>query len=233
MSIRRNQPPEKGLSCGHRDNPGRGSSGGRHPARPAPQAPSLRSVVARRPRAGPRGRQVDAADHPRSRGRPAALRGAPARAPGHLDRAAALAPEPDGGRRPAHAPALPRGAAARGLRADRALARADARARRARALGLRLDVGRPAPGRGRQHRRDLPPRARDARAGRRTSTARSSWSSTRAASCPSAASSSRSTDGHVEITERDRGRRRAARPRERPRVRMGAGARPRGVDRRA
>ena len=60
--------------------------------------------------------------------------------PGHLDRAAALAAEPHGRRRPAHPPALPRGAAARGLRAHRALARADAGARRARALGLRLDL---------------------------------------------------------------------------------------------
>ena len=84
--------------------------------------------------------------------------------PGHLDRAAAVAPQPHGRRRPADAPALPRGAAARRLRADRALARADARARRARALGLRLDLDRPAPGRGRQHRRHLPPRARAAHA---------------------------------------------------------------------
>ena len=93
---------------------------------------------------------------------PAALRRAAARAARHLDRAAALAAEPDGRRRPAHPPALPRGAAARGLRADRALARADAGARRARALGLRLGLERPAPGRGRQHRRDLPARARAA-----------------------------------------------------------------------
>ena len=94
---------------------------------------------------------------------PAPLRRAAAGAARDLDRAAALAPEPHGRRRAAHPPALPRGAAARRLRADRALARADARARRARALGLRLDVDRPAPGRGRQPRRDLPPRARDAR----------------------------------------------------------------------
>ena len=78
---------------------------------------------------------------------PAPLRRAPARAPGHLDRAAALAPEPHGRRRPAHPPALPRGAAARRLRADRALARADARARRARPAGATTGRGRaPRPG---------------------------------------------------------------------------------------
>ena len=87
--------------------------------------------------------------------------------PGHLDRAAALAPQPDGRRRAAHAPALPRGPAARRLRADRALARPDAGARRARAVGLRLDVDRAARRRGRQRRRDLPPRARAARAAAR------------------------------------------------------------------
>ena len=87
--------------------------------------------------------------------------------PGHLDRAAALAPEPHGRRRPADAPALPRGAAARRLRADRALARADAGARRARAVGLRLDVDAAARRRGRQRRRDLPPRPRAARAAAR------------------------------------------------------------------
>ena len=169
----------------------------------APQASPLRPVVARRPRARPRRRQVDAADHPRPRRRPAPVRRAAARAARHLDRAAALAPEPHGRRRPAHPPALPRGAAARGLRADRALARADAGARRARPLGLRLDLGRAAPGRGRQRRRDLPARARDAHSRRRTCAAPSSSWSTRAAICPSAASSSRSPAAACEITEHD------------------------------
>ena len=62
--------------------------------------------------------------------------------PGHLDRAAALAAEPHGRRRPADPPALPRGAAARGLRADRARPGADAGPRRARPLGLRVGVER-------------------------------------------------------------------------------------------
>ena len=60
--------------------------------------------------------------------------------PGHLDRAAALATEPHGRRRDAHPQALPRGPAARRLRADRARPRADADSRRARPLGLRVGV---------------------------------------------------------------------------------------------
>ena len=60
--------------------------------------------------------------------------------PGHLDRAAALATEPHGRRRHAHPQALPRGTAARRLRADRARPRADAGSRRAGPLGLRVGL---------------------------------------------------------------------------------------------
>ena len=86
--------------------------------------------------------------------RPAALRRAAARPAGHLDRAAALAAESHGRRRPAHAPALPRGAAARRLRADPALIRAARRARRADPLGPALDLEPAARGRGDRHRGD-------------------------------------------------------------------------------
>ena len=119
----------------------------------APQAPPLQPVGSRRAGAGSGGRQVDAADRPRPGRRPAALRRAAARAAGHLDRAAALAAEPDGGRRAAHAPALPRGPAARGLRADRARPRPAARGRCAGPLGLPLGLGPAAPGRGDRRRR--------------------------------------------------------------------------------
>ena len=74
-------------------------------------------------------------------GGPAPLRGAAARAARHLDRAAALAAEPDGRRRPADPPALPRGPAARRLRADRARPRPAARRRRARRAGATAGRG--------------------------------------------------------------------------------------------
>ena len=86
--------------------------------------------------------------------------------PGHLHRAAALPAEPDGGRRAAHAPALPRGPAARGLRADRARPRPAARRRRPRPLGLPLGLGPAAPGRGDRRRRHPALRAGPRRAAR-------------------------------------------------------------------
>ena len=153
------QVPVRGLSL---TRPGRRpvprspqpSRSARHRHHTTPQASPLQPVGSGRAGAGSGGRQVDAADRPRPGRRPAALRRAAARAAGDLDRAAALAAEPDGGRRAAHAPALPRGAAARGLRADRARPRPAARGRRPRPLGLPLGLGPAAPGRGDRRRRD-------------------------------------------------------------------------------
>ena len=102
---------------------------------------------------------MDIADRPRPRRRAPAVRRAAAGPARHLDRAAPLATEPHGCRRDAHPQALPRGAAAGRLRADRARSGTDADSRRARSLGLRLGVERSALRRGRRHRRDLQTRA--------------------------------------------------------------------------
>src|SRR4029079_1115095 len=109
---------------------------------------------ARRPRPRSRRRQVDPAHRARPRRRPSPVRGAPARAARDLDRAAAFAAEPDGGRRPAHPPAVPRGAATRGLRADRARTRPAPRHRRPWPLGIPLGLGSPPSRRGDRRRCD-------------------------------------------------------------------------------
>src|SRR4051794_16177447 len=107
-----------------------------------------------RPCPRPRRRQVDPAHRARSRRRPAPLRRAPARAAGNLDGAAAFAAEPHGRRRSAHPPAVSRGAAARGLRADRARARPAPRHRRPGPLGLPLGLGAAPSRRSDRRRRD-------------------------------------------------------------------------------
>ena len=132
------------------------SPGGLYPHRPSPQASPVQPVGPRRSGAGPGGRQVDPPDHPRPRRRSPPVRRAPARPPRHLDRAAPLPAEPHGRRRAADPPALPRGAAARGLRAHRARPRPAAGHRRPRGLGFRVGVGPAERRRGDRHRRDLP-----------------------------------------------------------------------------